>query len=808
VEGAGVKRLLGWIVHKLGLPTLLSLALLLVALSSLALGLASVVRSLDTGLLLSVVGYGMLVGWVLARLPLPGWLAGVLASGLGIDAIIMRVGHLRGTWLTLPQVLADLAWAIWRWPLVGPPDRLPFVLALAGLWADLNTLLMRVRNWLVALAAGRPTFDPVAVALVWSLVLWAVAAWAGWAVRRRQQPLQGVTPAGVLLAASLAYGGGTAYFLLPLLGAALLLMALVGHAAREERWQASGVDFSLDIRLDLALTATSLALILVATAALAPSVSVRQVVSFAQRLLAVQAGQANPVAGSLGLEPRPGQATVFDAARAPGLPRRHLLGSGPELSERVVMVISTGELPSSPPGAVTGQSPPRYYWRSLTYDWYTGRGWLAGPTETAQYKAGEPVISESTPLRRMLWQEVRAVGNLGGLLYVTGDLVTADHDYEVAWRSAGDAFGASIGVTAYRAESLVPVASEAQLRLAGSDYPEWVVNRYLALPDEVPARVLALARDLTATAPSPYDRARAIETYLRTFPYTLDLPTPPVERDVADYFLFDLRQGYCDYYATAMVVLARAAGLPARLVTGYASGTYDMVNARYVVTEADAHSWVEVYFPGYGWVEFEPTAGRPPIERPGEIIPEGRRQKAEGNGGYPSALRLLTTTFGLLLSVFCLLILAGIVWLVTDAWRLRRLSPVAAVATLYERLRRHGRRLAVPGRPGDTPYEFAASFIKHMADLAHDGRWGRMLTPAAQEVRWLTDLCVRSFYSPYPPGVTDQVQAIQTWQRLRRRLWLVGVWRTERRILRNQDDGRLDKWPSAEFDNPSEMGYK
>ena len=77
---------------------------------------------------------------------------------------------------------------------------------------------------------------------------------------------------------------------------------------------------------------------------------------------------------------------------------------------------------------------------------------------------------------------------------------------------------------------------------------------------------------------------------------------------MADYFLFDLKTGYCDYYATSMIVMARAVGLPARLVIGYANGDYDPVKAEYVIREADAHSWVEVYFAGAGWVEFEPTA--------------------------------------------------------------------------------------------------------------------------------------------------------------------------------------------------------
>ena len=104
-------------------------------------------------------------------------------------------------------------------------------------------------------------------------------------------------------------------------------------------------------------------------------------------------------------------------------------------------------------------------------------------------------------------------------------------------------------------------------------------------------------------------RLLAIEAYLRTISYTLDVPAPPLDRDVADYFLFDLRRGYCDYFATAMVVLARSVGIPARLVTGYASGGYDVISAQFVVLEKDAHSWVEVYFPSYGWVEFEPTSG-------------------------------------------------------------------------------------------------------------------------------------------------------------------------------------------------------
>jgi transglutaminase-like putative cysteine protease len=329
--------------------------------------------------------------------------------------------------------------------------------------------------------------------------------------------------------------------------------------------------------------------------------------------------------------------------------------------------------------------------------------------------------------------------------------------------------------TIYQVDSLVPVVGEAQLRVAGSDYPAWVEYRYLALPDNIPPRVLALARDLTATAPTPYDRALAIEKYLRTFPYNLDLPFPPVRRDIVDYFLFDLQEGYCDYYATSMVVLARAAGLPARLAVGYASGTYDEPNARYLVTEADAHAWVEIYFPSFGWIEFEPTAGRPAIERPADAAPIPPPDLEDLEPKIPERAGGIGLWWLVLLGMAVLLGLAGIAWSVLDSWRLRRLPPKAVVAELYWRFYRQGRRLAVPARPGDTPYEFVESFAERLIGLAGAKGWQTVLTPAAQEARLLAELYVRTCYGPDSPDAVDRVQMMGAWRRLRWRLWLAQV---------------------------------
>jgi len=265
------------------------------------------------------------------------------------------------------------------------------------------------------------------------------------------------------------------------------------------------------------------------------------------------------------------------------------------------------------------EAPPNHYWRSLSYDLYTGHGWATSRTETLSYEGGELIRSPDLPAHRLLTQEVEVVDEKKRLLYAAGSLVTVEQPFKVAWRQGPgrDIFGVTAESNTYRVHTLVSTATVEALRAAGTAYPDWVLDRYLQLPDDVPNRVLQLARRLTATELTPYDRAQAIELYLRnTYSYTLNIPSPPSDHDIVDYFLFGLKKGYCDYYATSMVVLARAAGIPARLAVGYITGTYDAINAQYIVTEAEAHAWVEVYFPGYGWIKFEPTSGRPSLWRP------------------------------------------------------------------------------------------------------------------------------------------------------------------------------------------------
>jgi len=844
--------------------TVWSLALLGVALGGLAAGVAGLVRDLEADLLVPVAVGGVLVGWMLGRSRLPGWLATAVAAGLGGGALSVHVGRLGGPLSALLGSVARMAWtAAWlsRWSLAAlfALDPTPVKRALVQLGDRTGGLLARVGGWVGALVAGRPAFDPIATALAWSLAVWAVAVWAGWFVRRRDRPLLALAPAGVVLALTIYYTYAEPNALVLLLGAALALQVLRSHVARERAWQAARVPFA-SAGFELALVTAALSVTLMVVGLLTPSLSVRELAQAVDRMVRGQSREESPVTKSLGLEPQPARpVTGFDGVRIAGLPRQHLLGSGPELSQRVVMWVHLeGYEPVAPEVLVDEppRLPPPYYWRGLTYDRYSGRGWYTGGTYTAEYAAGQLAITEpislGTPAEagrpvafhlvvRQQVQFVTAASTgsgpaLEGLLYVTGELLAADQDYRVAWRAPGDAFGAQIGGRAaveqaaleravveqavleraaveqavleraaveqavlghaaveqaaleraaveqaalggrtYRADSRVPLVSVAQLRLAGSDYPEWVRERYLALPDELPARVRDLALDLTATEATPYERARAIERYLRTFTYTLDLPALPPGQDVADYFLFELQRGYCDYFATAMAVLARAARVPARLVIGYASGTYDPTQARYVVTEADAHSWVEVYFPGYGWIEFEPTSGRSPIERPEEVTPPEVASlpplaPVPSPGPWAGSRGWLAW-----LAVPAALALGGLGWWLADGWVLcyKSKSPSATVTVLYGHFYRHGERLSLPVDVGDTPYEFATRLTERVAEVVRTKRRETMLAPITQDVQWLTDLYVRALYSPHPPDEGEKRQAIRTWRQLRRYLWRV-----------------------------------
>jgi hypothetical protein len=159
----------------------------------------------------------------------------------------------------------------------------------------------------------------------------------------------------------------------------------------------------------------------------------------------------------------------------------------------------------------------------------------------------------------------------------------------------------------YAGLSRLPAATATKLRAAPKEYPAEITATYLQLPPELDARIEALAKEITRGAQTPFDKAFRIENYLRSkFTYTLNLTGRPGSDPLA-HFLFETRAGHCEYFASAMAIMLRTQGVPSREVNGFLPGEYNDLGGDYIVRASDAHSWVEVYFPGLGWQVFDPT---------------------------------------------------------------------------------------------------------------------------------------------------------------------------------------------------------
>ncbi|GAB6860652.1 transglutaminase domain-containing protein [Haloplanus litoreus] len=277
--------------------------------------------------------------------------------------------------------------------------------------------------------------------------------------------------------------------------------------------------------------------------------------------------------------------------------------------------------PSGAPLAQTPQfvveGPRNTYWRQTAYGRYTGSAWERSPRWQSMGE-GVPNGDLTAAGERMAYDVT--------LLVPSSSLPTAwqPERVQVPNRSVGVEASTLGGVrateslpaeTTYRARSAAPPRSPGTLRAAGLDYPAELERHYTQVPEATPRRVERFSTGLTADAETPYDAAVIVRDWLRQKPYSLNASHEPGE-PIADQFIFEMESGYCQYYATSMVVMLRTQGIPARYVVGYAPGERVGEN-RYLVTADRGHAWVEVYFPGTGWVRFDPTgSGDLPVKNP------------------------------------------------------------------------------------------------------------------------------------------------------------------------------------------------
>ena len=221
-------------------------------------------------------------------------------------------------------------------------------------------------------------------------------------------------------------------------------------------------------------------------------------------------------------------------------------------------------------------------------------GWESRPRRELRYRVLRTAISNDTLFMAAVPREIR-----GPFRRLALDQTDSLHKPNYVSRPMG-----------YEAVSNLGRPTQAELRSASEGYPAEIRLTYLQLPDLDP-RIRELAAQLTAEFDNNYDRAGALERYLRdNFRYTLDPPGIDPENPIAS-FLFEAKSGYCEFFAATMTLMLRTQSIPARLVNGFQTGSFNPIGKDFIVRARDAHSWVEVYFPRYGWISFDPTPPDP-----------------------------------------------------------------------------------------------------------------------------------------------------------------------------------------------------
>jgi transglutaminase-like putative cysteine protease len=585
----------------------------------------------------------------------------------------------------------------------------------------------RTAGWYQAVSAGGRSTETVVFTLLLALAGWFVAALLAWSVYRARQPYMGLTAVGLALAANTFYGRAGLYWAAIFFGLAVTVATYLYYLYREIEWERSGVDYSAEVRLDLLTYAAGISLGIMSLSLGIPSINFRAIAEVFQRQEAVVAAEETLARAFAGVQqPRVDEGS----ATGGGLPRSFLLGGDPELKETVVMTATIRPEPSVGAGELSS-----FHWRSISYDVYTGRGWRRSPEREENIDRGQAIPEESlsgNPRAITVTQEVDWIYDRRATRYTLGRPIRFSHDLVALWRGQADFVGVRGRNNApgrYSAESRLILLTGDQLRAAPlEDVPPEILARYTALPDTVPNRVRELAQQVAGAAPgaTPYDQARAIETFLHQYPYSLDLSIPPADVDIVDYFLFDLQTGFCDYYASAMVVMARAVGLPARLAAGFLQVPADARDVQ-TVRQINAHSWAEVYFAGYGWVEFEPTAPFA-VDAPAAPYPVGT--VAPGATFVPTTSEAIAiperapergTPWFTLLGLAALALVGWRLWGRPLVERLRHPPPpLDDVQRAYAHLQASADALGRPPHPAQTPAEFATELIAAPA-LAADG---------------------------------------------------------------------------------------
>ncbi|MBI1885561.1 MAG: hypothetical protein HYS09_04500 [Chloroflexi bacterium] len=544
---------------------------------------------------------GLLAGMLLARSSLPLFLAWPLGVLFGLAATFVQ---------TLALVDGD------------------------GLRARVDAIHFRFERYFDIVSAGGIANDSLPFVVLVVALTWLAAFFWAWSLFRWHHPWLGLVPGAITLFINYIFLEQQVLvsFALYAVGA-LLLVSRTNLTKRLREWQAQEVTYSPFLSLSAVHLSAWAALVLLIVAWLPPATPARPLVGLWE-------GAAPPFQGLAEQFVRlAGPLRVSRVVPVHDYTSLFPLQGSVDLREDDLLTVRFTRSSRSGPLLLRG----------AVYDEYTPGGWKAAPRVEIELPQG---LSATVRPRDIVRVEVEVVGKsvVGSVIFTPGHPLGTD----VAARARVPASGLTnryavepaatlpdIAVVvparplsegeSYTVAGLIRDVPPAALRRASADeglypskarygrYPYWISELYLRLPSDLPGRVHALAFDLTSAHDNGYDKAIAVQRYLRSFPVDYEIDRAPPGQDAVDYFLFDARRGYFDYHASAMVVLLRAAGVPARLAVGFVvdADSFDAESGSYTISERDAYAWPEVYFPDYGWIEFNPTPDRPPVLRPG-----------------------------------------------------------------------------------------------------------------------------------------------------------------------------------------------
>jgi len=555
-------------------------------------------------LLVTAASHLSSTGWTgnLEKVPYLALVGTLLGMALGASRFSRRTAH----GMALAYTLFFIAWQLGTVVEGSPP------------WIErLSTLYARLYWALQQFFSNQPVTDPILFLASMLLLFWLLGISAGYLQLRYGRPWIPLLIAGLSIVVVDIYHPGlgrTSSALAIFVVLSLLLATQLHYLKNSTQWEqeASAVEIEVEFSLGKWALIASIVLVLLAW-------------NSARLTQALEVPSSNPTwISTTWNNLRSHFENLFSSLRGPAVVTvEHYgsslnLGTGTPQSEDIVFTVQADA--PRPEGAV-------YYWRAYTYDRYERGVWKNTLETKTSFPPDTPLVDATLYLDRQhvlfTFQAQRHLDTL----YAPATPFLVNRTVVGLVERGENTTSAPLEVVAleastlvrpgehYRVESLIASPTEADLRAAGRDYPAWVRERYLDIP--IPLSISKLAGTIAGDLDNPYDQAVAITRYLReNYIYSTSIPDPPANRDPIIWFLFDLKRGFCNYYASAEVLLLRSLGIPARLAVGYAQGISDSSGTQFTVRQKDSHAWPEVYFPGIGWVEFEPTSSQPFIYRP------------------------------------------------------------------------------------------------------------------------------------------------------------------------------------------------